>query len=202
MRRVGPEAADLEQFHRLGLVAAWRAGLAQYRRRGLEIAAELETGLLQGLFEAEGMGRDALLATLCDAPWDPIDAAPGKRRLRLVALVGAFRGLGGPFIEPPLVGSRGEQLIAWDREAAWEIHADRWGGVLVRSRGVDPVTLGSSRSQPLVDERGRMRFRGEEAQFPLAGHSSAAAAGGTLAVTLPDSHQIFLFAVAGRGLDG
>jgi len=57
MLRAGPQCADLATFRDAGLVAAWRAGLPQYRDRALAIARRLDPTLAERRWAGGGAAR-------------------------------------------------------------------------------------------------------------------------------------------------
>lgn len=211
MAAVGPVCADDHVFAECGKVAAWRAGMAHYRNGALAVCAGLDASLAAALLELPdpfqtgagqtGAGRiGAALAVLREDPWRvPAEAAtPGTRqRLDVVARVGGFRGFGGPFLTPPRVAVHDGGIAAADAEAAFLLYADACGCLLVR---LDQPVLPSS---PMADAAfglfrdGRVDKGGMTGTFPqLAEPSFWASDGDTLAVTLPDSHFVFLVAAS------
>lgn len=213
-----PQVQSLDELLEAGKVLAWRCGLAQYRESALEVAAGLRPALLAAIFDvpvADEAARGALLARLTADPW----AAPagGPTPLRVVAKVGAFRGLGGPFLRPPRVALVEGRLLASDGDETLSVHADRFGAQLLRSNqpfpverpasglrdtlgrllGRSPTSWGAHGGMVSWSEDGTLFWVGRSARFvDLAGSSSAAFDGSALAVTHPLSHHVFLLAPA------
>jgi hypothetical protein len=211
MAPLGERAGTPEELLAAGQVAAWRSGLAQYREPALALAADLPpalAGAALGLPEPlDATSRDRLLATLAADPWAGLTPSATAPDLRLFTL-GAFRGLGGPFLAPPRVVRQDGDLVAEDGHAAYILRSDRFGRVLLRRgpapepapaspgswRWTGPAGTVTLQADGLVTWGRRLRAR-----FPdLAEAGSAAWDGHTLAVGHPLSHTLFLVApVAG-----
>lgn len=182
-----------------GKVAAWRAGLAHYRRGALDACRSLPPDVAA---LALGVGRPvtshhAMLDRLENDPWlDPAIAACERMpepSLRVVATVGAFRGFGGPFRVPPKVYVRDGQLVAKDDEGAWVLTADRFGSTWHRSSGED--LLAQTFPDAAVARDGSARIGSVHGMFPGLGQPwTQAFDGTTLAVTLALSHRVTLLA--------
>ncbi|MFP4351152.1 MAG: hypothetical protein ACLFQY_22935, partial [Desulfococcaceae bacterium] len=69
-------------------------------------------------------------------PWyDPAELPDRQyKTLSLMGRVGGFRGFGGEFLNPPraATGSDG-QIYLFDSDAAFVLHADRFGATLHRA---------------------------------------------------------------------
>lgn len=214
------EAGSVETWLELGKVAAWRAGLAHAREGALAAARGLspaQAGAALGLPIQSNVERDALLDRLSSDRWaDPTLPASAPRQPRIVAEIGGFRGLGGPFIRPPRVVLADGGLVAFDDESAWTVAADRFGASFRRTHlpeapAVGPAAAGllgklassllgrkvpGTESEVSVSADGAVRWGGQTATLPaLAGASSQACDGATLAVTHPSSHALFLVAL-------
>jgi hypothetical protein len=182
------------------LVAGWRCGLAHYRDAALERWRSLPAPIARialGL-SPDGTSPTDLGAQLTDPWWRPA-ANSQPPRLQIVARVGGFRGLGGPFVRPPQVACVGDQLLAFDRDSCWTIHADAFGSMLTRF-GSDPPANGDLPIASFtVDKAGTVLRRGVSARFDeLRDATSFAATPWTLAVTVRHSHLVHLVALAGQ----
>lgn len=109
-----------------------------------------------------------VLRNMAADPWyDPAELPDRQyKTLSLMGRVGGFRGFGGEFLNPPraATGSDG-QIYLFDSDAAFVLHADRFGATLHRA--------------------GKVRRNGAVRKFPqLAGSTSFAATDHTLAVCL------------------
>lgn len=195
-QRVLPHCADPDTWLRAGQVAAWLCGLAQYREAALELLRDLPpaiAGQLLGLTPDRPV--EAALLRLREDPWfNPAVAVPAAS-LRVAATVGAFRGFGGLFPQPPLLSARGEQLFVLSGEHCWQLLADAFGQHLAR---VPPTSFAAgSRGQPLppgLKLKGeRIEEAGQVLDFDgLGGISSLAVTGATLALSFSASHSIRL----------
>lgn len=187
--------ADLPAFMDCGVVAAWRVGMAQYRETALEAAARLPVTVAAALLRIPAQEVPRLIRSWRTDPWAELRGAGPKAPL-CVAAVGGFRGFGGPFLTPPVVVSQGERLVAFDAERSWTVVADRFGSTLLPNR-VEDYDAEDHPGHPSIDQRGQVRFGRETVQLrDLAGPSSFASDGTTLAVTLPLSHFVHLVALA------
>jgi hypothetical protein len=203
MLRAGPRCADLAAFRDAGLVAAWRAGLAQYRGQALSQARRLDPevalivlgldgiapGLVPGLLDGVAVDPWRPLEELREGPW-------GEPRLALVGRSGAFRGFGGLFPAPPRVLARQGVLYALADGECWRLFADCYGAVFQRVALPPAETQPrADRSEATVDESGTAHHRDLAATFEeLAGPTSFASDGTTLAVTVATSHAVYLVA--------
>jgi hypothetical protein len=181
-----------------GSVAAWRCGMAQYRLGALDTAAAMPPMLAaQALGLPASTGADLLggvLQTLRGNPWiTPQDALGSEGRLKelkLVAKAGAFRGFAGPFLSPPLVATVAGELIANDGSEQWRLQADIYNSVLLRC---EVSVAGESHPEVKILSNGTVSWQGHLRRFPELAHAtSIAAVGQTVAVTLADSHHLFL----------
>lgn len=148
----------------------------------------------------DASGLAALLDAVAADPWrsfEELREGPwGDPRLALVGRVGAFRGFGGLFPVPPRVETRQGVLFARAGGGWWRLHADCFGAVFhpedPSSPDARPHPAGA---EPAVGETGAVRHRGLIAKFPeLAGPTSFASDGVTLAVTIATSHAVYLVA--------
>jgi len=131
MRRLAASCATVDELLRVGQVAAWRAGLAHFRRGAIAAAASLP----------EPLALDAVRA-LPDARWSDVEAGllasewfdPAKSRGAApdVKTVGAFRGFGGVFAEPPRVTFAGDHLHVLSGDECWLLTADLYGATFHR----------------------------------------------------------------------
>ncbi len=186
---------DLESFWKCGIVAAWQAGMAQYRDAALDAAAALSEATVAALMDIPQPAVASIITALRRDPWaEP--QAPAARAPRCVAAIGGFRGFGGPFLTPPLAVTHGRRLVVFDAERAWELIADRFGSTLLPVP-LDDYDIDVPGDRPTIDQKGHVRFGRARSHLPdLAGASSQASDGTTLAVTLPLSHFVHLVAVA------
>lgn len=183
-----------------GRVLAWQSGMVQYRLAALATARRLHHSVALRLLDLPAEMTPEQTATLLDRlesnPWMTVAAASmpivSANSIRCVGTVGAFRGFNGLFLHPPLVGCQHGRFQVSDGHATWELLADAYGDLLCRS---DPMTLQPGHS-PLIDAAGKVRWESHTDEFPqFAKSTSSAWDGTTLAVTLPTSHHVYLFAL-------
>jgi hypothetical protein len=110
--------------------------------------------------------------------------------------VGAFRGFGGLFLQPPLVYSNGEHFLVTDGAARWLLLADAFGAIFQRVDDLQPENAADTTAPFQLDRDGTVHLAGQQRQFDdLAGFTSAACVAGTLAVTSSLSYAISLLAL-------
>lgn len=193
LARGADRCADPTALFELGVVASWCAGLAEARDAALDRAARLEPTLVAELF-----GPDVTPARLDP---DPVRrfCRPGSTTalapLAVVATTGGFAGFGGPFQRPPVPRFVGGRLVCTDGVATFEVCADYFGA---RMR---PATWAHAAATAAADpagatldpERGVVQALGGSCEAPvLRGVVAAAVGAGMVAVTLYDSHHVFV----------
>ena len=204
-RTLAPFCADPDALLRVGQVLAWRAGLAHFREGALEVARTLESTLGRAAVgAAPDQGWPEVLDRLAHDPWFDPSAAPDGRQdsrpnMRLVGAIGAFRGYGGLFCEPPSVLATDGHILVASGGECWMLFADAFGATFHRA-GIDEFTTAWGRKDPSPGIRisGQTIARGEESmdlEF-LGAISSAAATRHTLALTSPLTHAITLIALS------
>jgi hypothetical protein len=202
MRRLGERWTDAGALLEAGKVVAWRAGLAQLRSAALDICQRLDPGLASAALglpgEPESQRLAELIARLRTDPWAHpaalLDSRNAERRLRVMARVGGFRGLGGPFVRPPTVSCTEGQLLVSDGESCWTLTADIFGHALHRA-GDGALPAAKAPSACRVTREGKVTWGKDTATFEELQHpQSFAASPDTLAVTLGLSHHVYLLA--------
>jgi hypothetical protein len=203
MRELSPACETVGNWLDAGRVVAWRAGLVQYRADALRIAREMPLELamrcfgLIGGFEPEAWPK--LLDRMDADPWLSPEAGISESEFtpspRIVRMPGGFRGFGGPCLKPPVVITQSGRLFLTDGDASWQLFADVFGTLWLRLPQVPNKSDATADVQ--LNTRGEVRWGKETKHFPeLATSSSFAFDGHTLAVTLPNSHHVFLVARA------
>jgi hypothetical protein len=192
---------DAETLLRVGQVLAWLAGLAHYRASALAVADTLPEALALAAVGGSGSWA-AVRARLDGDPWFVPSLAAGDARGRtIVRAVGAFRGFGGVFLQPPRIVRRAAQLIVTSSDEAWVLTADAFGATFHRvgdeERAGAANTAGPSPTLPpdvhLAD--GMLTVRGHTFAAPVCGEvTSVSDDPTTLAITSSLSHRIALVA--------
>lgn len=200
MLTLGYGCPDVRTLLEAGKVLAWRAGMAHFRQSALGVCRGLEAQVALsalGIGEVEPGRLGGILQRLEADPWlTPENAIePGPKRLRIAARVGAFRGFGGLFLRPPRVLSIGDDLFVTDGQSCWSLHADAFGAVFQRVAETPRAEPGNSRYTLLngvvhAADGQREHFT----QFLQI--TSLAGTNHTLAVTVPQSHSVYLVAAA------
>lgn len=202
MAGIGSLCRDVASFLEAGKVLAWRAGLAHYRQSALEALKRIEPGLARvalALPESSSASIETIVEQLMLDPWlAPAAAESGhrERHLRIVSVVGAFRGFGGLFVSPPEVALSDGELVAFDNENCWAITADLFGATFHRIGNSLPEI---DKQQPTgfkIDKSGLVTKDSRSAALALLAEASSTASNETtLAVTIPHSHSVYLIAL-------
>jgi hypothetical protein len=118
--------------------------------------------------------------------------------LSAVGQAGAFTGFGGVFSHPPTVRTVGGKLVVSVGDGGhWRMIADAFGVWFRRTDGLK-MKPEPSPTDVAVDSSGTVKWGKVACKAPhLAGHTAVACDGETLAVTIPTSHHVFLFARTG-----
>jgi hypothetical protein len=203
MRDLSPHCDSVQQWLDVGKIAAWKAGLVQFRSAALGLARQLplklaarSIGVLDDVSEQSWHQRlDRLEADRWMAP-SAAETAGQSRSLRIVCTTGGFRGFGGPCLRPPTASANDGELFVSDGSSAWQLLADVFGTLWHRVPRLPAQTATpAGPSKCIVDLQGRVDWDGGQCQFAeLAESSSFACDGQTLAVTVPTSHYVFLVA--------
>lgn len=198
MGKLVPLCADAEQLLKAGQVAAWRAGMAQYRLGALQILKTLDGKLARVLFglesDATGPDTDALHYALMANPWyDPTAKQNGARDLQIVKRVGGFRGFGGVFVAPPRVAWTKQGFVATDGKENYALMADAFGAALGHIEAAKAETT----AMPFkLSREGQVSLGDVTKNFPeLANATSATSNQTTLAVTTDLTYAIYLVAL-------
>jgi hypothetical protein len=201
---------DLETMLQAGQVAAWRAGLAHYRRGALAVCGQLPAPLAFGLLKLPAVAattdlRDSVIARLIEDPWlrpaSALSQGESTRRIQVVARIGAFRGFGGLFIDPPSVKRIDGQFVVADGESSWVLTADLYGATFHRmpadqGLGSRPQETESASGFQLGPS-GHIKKDGLAANLPeLQDVSSWACDEHTLVATTTPSHSLVMVAAA------
>jgi hypothetical protein len=136
MARLAGHAQSFQQLLVLGQVAAWRAGLAQFREGALQAADTLPPPLALLAFGADAATDPTEWPRVRDAhradPWWCVSAAR-RGALRQGMEVGQFSGLGGAFAQPPRVHAAGSGFVVRSADRFSLLMADAYGAVLLPS---------------------------------------------------------------------
>lgn len=203
LREGGEYCEHPKQLLTFGMVAAWRAGLAQHRSMACKLAVDLPDALAgRALDLPNGAPMELIgpfLRSMLDDPWTRLPGSSSTEDpvVEEVSRCGNFRGLGGHFLAPPRVFVADGWLHATDDHGTWRVCADRFGTTLHRV----PETRsnrGHTTKDVHVDSTGRISWKGLRLQRDdLAKNTSVGFDGRTLAVTIPTSFHIYLFAKLG-----
>lgn len=206
MTRLASQCRDAAELLKLGQAAAWRAGMAHYRQPALALLATLPEELALELLEAPLPRREGGISDICtrlaqNRWYNPAkgedELGSGVERLRPVARIGAFRGFGGLFPEPPRVAVSGTTILVRSGGECWQLTADCFGATFHRC---DPALFAAAGQAALpagLEIAGStVRRAGFSLNLGQLGSvSSAAATADTLALTSPLTHAVMLVAL-------
>lgn len=212
---LGGRCQSVNQLLAITMVLAWRCGMAQLREGALERLARLPADLaapcmrVDEVFAGEAKAIDesawqVTLERLRRDRWSDTNDLQTSHVPVLAKYVGAFRGFGGSFMRPPIVFLHQTHLMVTDQTTVWRLFADAYGWHLQRQGNADDFALPDLQpgkrlavtdAEPVLSNDGRLRWNGYDQRFAyLAGASSHAFDGQTLAVTLPTSFHVFIVA--------
>jgi hypothetical protein len=204
MQRLAPGCDNASQLLECGKIVAWQAGLVQYRAAALaalhQLPAPLSAATLGTTWEEPADAWSRVVDRLAGDPWRIVaSAAEGEDHtepvVRLVRVAGAFRGFGGLMRRPPTVSCQASQLLVTDGESQWLLLADAYGTLFHRVTDANEQRRATGSETATIDPDGHVRWGAQRAHLPqLAGSTSSACDGATLAVTLATSHHVFLIA--------
>jgi hypothetical protein len=192
MARLAGHCGSVDEFLRLGQVTAWRAGLAHFRPGAIAAAASLPESLALAVVGAAPSSRwTEIEAGLVRNEWfDPARPEQHVRRdgepIRVMAMVGAFRGFGGAFLEPPRVMHAAGHFHVLSGEECWLLTADLYGATFHRVAPGDTQLPKPVSTLP----------RGVRLSEGPGSVTSAASNETTLAVTWSQTHHVMLIALA------
>ena len=194
MRRLAAQATSEEELLRAGEVVAWQCGLAHYREAALAALNVLPEPLACLALELEAQQWEPTRRRLQSDRWFD-HAQPHSTAMRIVRHAGGFRGLGGSFLQPPLVKSVSGGWLVQSAADRWLLIADAFGATLHRAtaeewNAADP---GSA-----IEHVGtRLMHAGKSLDIPGAGPiTSCALSEHAIACTFAHSHHIALVALS------
>ena len=205
MQRVAPRCENVSELLDAGKVAAWRAGMPHYRKSAIATATALRPALAGEMLGVPAEQVAPVLGRMLADPWLAPRAALADEpaALRLVGVVGGFRGFGGEFLRPPTVAASAGSLFVTDGDGVWRLIADCHGRLLIRHDHV-PRRPDAPTPDCFVTDEGHVHWGPGRAALPqLAGGVGGFAFDGnrTLAVTLRTSHHVYLVARAPADAD-
>jgi hypothetical protein len=198
MLACAPHLTTVEQFLGAGQLAAWRCGLAHFREGALAAGDGLPEEVALRLLGCTGGERwAAVRARVAEHPWwTPGETVSDTPKPRVVKTVGSFRGFGGLFAEPPIVGMVDGNFVVRSGDEAWLLICDAFGATFHR---VDMEYFQQAAAPPpLPGDAGGSSLKPVLAQLEqssLGAITSRAALPHTLAVTGKYSHGITLIAL-------
>ena len=192
MQEVASQCATPDELLLVGQVVAWQCGLAHYREGVLRAIRSLPPALACAALKIELRQYEATLQRFQEDRWfDPANPKGGS--LRIVRSAGAFRGFGGPFLQPPMLKSTDNGWLVQSAEDYWLLVADAFGATLHRS------TVEEWKAQPAKNAEHvgtRVVHEGKALDMPAAGPiTSSGVSAGAIACTFAHSHQISLVAL-------
>lgn len=192
LQAAAPQCATADELLSVGQAIAWQCGLAHYREGALSALRSLPASLACTVLAIDSSQYETTFKRLQDDRWfDP--SRPDAESLRIVRNAGAFRGFGGPFLQPPLLKSADNGWLVQSAEDYWFLVADVFGATLHRSTA-DEWRAHSAKSAEHVGTR--VVHDGKTLDMPGAGPiTSSGSSTGAIACTFAHSHQIVLVAL-------
>ncbi|QIF03544.1 hypothetical protein [Roseimicrobium sp. ORNL1] len=135
MLACAPQLTTVEHFLAAGKLAAWRCGLAHFREGALAAGDTLPEAVALRLLgcTTDGEKWAAVRARVAEYPWwTPGETVSDIPKPRVVKAVGSFRGFGGLFAEPPIVGIVDGNFVVRSGDEAWLLICDAFGATFHR----------------------------------------------------------------------
>ena len=204
MAQLGRQCGNAGTLLHLGQLAAWKAGLAHFRQGALIAADALPPSIVLAALGASPSSqwsdiRQHLLMDPWFDPATPISKDYGQNNsLRVVAQVGAFRGFGGNFVEPPTVAADGDHFLVKSADEFWLLAADFFGATFHRASRLEFETARQqiNLSSDLQVTGSKLVWAGQRFEIASLGKfTSAAANATTLALTSELTHSVLLLAL-------
>ncbi len=184
---LGPRSTDGNQLIRLAQILAWRAGLAHLRASALHSASSMPPALALAVVGAPPSSVwSQVLSDHLQNPW--YGFSPDGQLLDLPTeprRIGAFRGFGGLFSTPPLVGTSGEHILIRSGEDSWLLIADAFGATLHRADANESAAMTAPGTKSLT---ATLRRQIPAGQAP----TSCALTPHSFAFTTAQSHAVFV----------
>ena len=205
LERVGSRCQSTNELMDTSSVLAWRSGMAQLREVALTKLESLPRALAFEILNAPADTKptelDRWTADMrSNRWWDPVASSGQWSNIREVHRVSGFRGFGGHMLQSPSVFFKNDAIYVSDDKNVWRLFGDCYGWYLHLQAGATPFTSTDKKNAKLetqvnIDTAGVVHWHGKRLGFDyLASSSSQAFDGSTLAITLPDSFQVFLIA--------
>ncbi|WP_157069222.1 hypothetical protein [Sandaracinus amylolyticus] len=184
------------------VVAAWQAGVPMLRAAALDALLRLPERVARAVIAShDGAPITEIVAKLRADEW----SMPSRFARRgaadpvfvRAAIVGGFRGLGGPFVAPPRAEVRGGRLFATVGDERFVVWADRYGVSLEASASSDASETTTSDALALMHD-GRVAGFGARSPAPLVPVpvASWASIGRTLIAIPERSHRVCVIGLA------
>lgn len=120
---------SIEMFERVGVLAAWRSGMPNYREAAMRHLGSLDAQVASLAIGCTNELSTEHFARTVSEPWfDPSTGQSISQPIR----VGNFRGLGGQFERPPVIVAGVTEAIVTDGTTDWHLLADHVGAFLQR----------------------------------------------------------------------
>ncbi len=201
MSSLVPLAENEDVFLQGGQIVAWRAGMPQFREGALDLCKIVPSVLARAALglsnSSESLSIETIVDSLSSDPWLHPNSIGNQHRpkstVKIVGRVGAFRGFGGLFRQPPTVFRLDENFVVKDGNTYYLLFADVFGTALHRmDYEPDPTELSSFK----IHGEGNVLVEAYAARFPeLRERTSMAANQSTLVVTSALSFSVNLIAM-------
>lgn len=193
MSQSAKECKSAEEFKKLGLIAAWMAGLACYRESALAALTEISDGLFSAISQTDSKDRAQVQQSLINNRWLDFSVSQAKP-LSLQKRFGSAALLEGEFAEPPKVLMHNNQLYITSTNQTWMLFFDAFGEMLIPVQEL-PLALSHQKNIRDLDEQLKDYFNmGLKTKLPdMASLASCAELDDSLVLTSKDSFAVILF---------
>jgi hypothetical protein len=166
--------------------------------RAARVIGDSPDAALAAVSAASASDIARLLTRFSQDIWFDPGAASNSQTLRVVREVGAFRGYGGLFKQPPQIAARDGGWLVNSADDFWFLTVDAFGATFHRAMK-DEWDAGKHDTQLPSGARlngQTLKHSGESITLPIAGPiTSAATSGNTLALTSGHTHTILFVAL-------
>jgi hypothetical protein len=197
MKQSTKECQSAEEFKKLGLIAAWLAGLACYRQTALTALSEISDKLFSSISQTDFKHRTQIQQPLINNRWLDFSSTMPDNQPKTLSLQKRFGNstiLDGEFTEPPKVLAYNNQLYVTSANQLWLLFFDNFGEMLIPTQEL-PSAIHYQQDTRDLNEKLKLYFNmGLKNKLPdLASLASCAELDDSLALTSKDSFAVILF---------
>lgn len=192
MKQSAKQCQSAEEFKKLGLIAAWFAGLACYRQSALIALAEISDELFIAVSQADCKNRTRIQQALNNNRWLDFSITQ-PQTLSLQKRFGNSIMLDGEFTEPPKVLNYNNQIYVTSANQFWMLFFDVFGEMLIPTQELPSAIHYQQDTRDLNEQLKLYISLGLKTKLPdLASLASCAELEDSLALTSKDSFAVIL----------